>query len=128
MQSPNISRVVGRARFDRGAYVAGKYKVTPARIIWEVEKLTTVSIEEMRGESREYQVVYARHLCFYIGKKYKSETLEAFSARFNRTHALMIYGCRKVEGYMTYEQCVRDDIKTILTRLGVPPDEQLEKL
>ena len=77
-----------------------------AEIIAQVCRyLGGISEEEVLGRSRQYEIVYARHLAMYllreqrlIGSGAQGYTYEQIGAFFDRAHTTVIDAVRKIAG------------------------------
>lgn len=67
-----------------------------SRIAGEVSEVSGVSIDEMKGRSRNKHTVSARQLCYWQGRK-AGLSLPEIGRFFNRDHTTVLSGIRKLE-------------------------------
>lgn len=67
-----------------------------AKIAGDVSEVSGVSIDEMKGRSRNRQTVDARQLCYWQGRK-AGLSLPEIGRFFNRDHTTVLSGLRKLE-------------------------------
>jgi chromosomal replication initiation ATPase DnaA len=98
--------VTGRRKVDRGMVRAVRGSVRPGprrelpypgRVVAAVESLHGIDFAELRGESRNRQVCYVRHLAMFALKRHARMPIVDIERLFNRDHATVIAGIRRIE-------------------------------
>lgn len=84
-------------------------------IIDEICDEYSVTYKDLQSPARTMNVVEARHLLFFILREKYKLSLEEIGEMFgNRTHATVISGIKKIEGYCFVKKHYRDYIKLTL--------------
>lgn len=68
-------------------------------IIKAVAHATGVSEDIMLSRERHSEYSNARYMVYWLAYRYTSHTLTEIGRRFNRSHAMVIYGLRKGDDY-----------------------------
>jgi len=74
------------------------------RIIFQISKLTHVSMDKIMGKSREQNIISARFAAFYALKMILHLTYSDIGRLFNRNHATIIHGIRTFEDRAEFKQ------------------------
>ncbi len=108
MDLPNISRAIDDMFKKEGSAVP-----TPSLIISQVCKFYSVDEVVLRGTQRTKGITDARQMAMYLVRKLTNLSLPDIGQEFNRDHATVLHGIRKVEaslksGDTTMQNNVRD--------------------
>lgn len=87
--------------------------ITPEKIIVTVCNHFTLPVAQVKSKSREQELVYARHIIFYLLRKYASMTLKSAGALFNRDHTTVIHSVETLNNLMDTEPNVRDEVELL---------------
>jgi chromosomal replication initiation ATPase DnaA len=89
-------------------------------IVLAISEITGVEFAEIKGRSRLYENVVARHLAFYIMRHHYGKTISSIGKYFIKDHTVVIYGIRKVELYLSMPQFYKkenDYLTQVLAKL-----------
>ena len=105
---PNISRAIADMFKSEGNTLP-----TPSLIISQVCKFYSVDEVVLRGTQKTKGIAEARQVAMYLVRKLTNLSLPDIGKEFNRDHATVLYGIRKVEaslksGDTTMQNNVRD--------------------
>jgi chromosomal replication initiation ATPase DnaA len=64
--------------------------------------VTKISVTKMKAKSRKKEFVQARHLFFYIAKKYTKKDLETIGNHINRHHPVVLHGYKRITNHLIY--------------------------
>lgn len=96
----------------------------PSDIIRKVSVAMGVDVENMLGKSKKREFADARHVVFYLVKKYcrdsNGETLKLYQIgdELNKAHCSVLHGCNNVENRLSYDNkfvSLIDEIERRLT-------------
>lgn len=71
-------------------------------ILVAVSEVTKISVTKMKAKSRKKELVQARHLFFYIAKKYTKKDLETIGNKINRHHPVVLHGFKRITNHLMY--------------------------
>lgn len=82
-------------------------------IMEAVSNETNIPVEEIIGIDRKREIVKARHLFFYLAKKYSGKPLSAIGNTCYRDHTTVMHGVKATTEYIKNE----DDLKQTLRKI-----------
>jgi len=94
-------------------------------ILKAVTYVTNISEEDMKGSSRLKDIVFARHLYFYVSHKKCSFTYSYIGNSINRDHSTVMYACNKIKHELKYYSKVVETINKINFKLSGIDDKWL---
>ena len=71
-----------------------------ARIILKVCKFMDINWETLLSESRKIELVNTRYICYYFITKMTKNSTKKIGMIFNRDHATVLHGCKKIENFI----------------------------
>lgn len=81
---------------------------------------TNFTAEDAFQKNRKRELVYVRHIYYYLLKKYHGrKTLESMAAEFGQDHATVLHAKRKIQGFLD----VQDPEVTAIVNLAEPQFE-----
>lgn len=84
-----------------------------------VSKITGVSVDGMMAHNRRVDLVYARHLVFYVCADVFFISLPKIGKRMGwRDHTTVLHGVRKMRSGLRHNAVIRDDIGILKCTLG----------
>ena len=95
----------------------GESTFTVDRIFSLVEKRFDVPIDTIKGNRRQANVVYARHMCMYLIRTLTDFPLSNIGTFFGCNHSNVILACNKVESMMKEKPEVRRDVEELTRQL-----------
>lgn len=94
------------------------YKLDLQCILNKVAEETNVSISQIAGRAREQHVVEARHIYYFLAKRYTKQTLKKIGGYINgRDHTSVLHGIKSISNYTQNEPELRMTIARIENRL-----------
>ena len=87
------------------------------RIFSLVEKRVDVPADTIKGNRRQANVVYARHVCMYLIRTLTDFPLSNIGSFFGCNHSTVILACNKIEEMMKEKAEVRRDIEELTRQL-----------
>ena len=93
--------------------------VTIHNIILLVCKFEGLTCEELQSSRRNVKLVRARHIGFYLCRKYSQCSYPQIGRRFGgRDHTTVLHGVEKIEGMMETDKLLRRKINFYVTQLN----------
>ncbi len=83
--------------------IASNRVLTLDDILEIVSFYTSISVENIKEHNRHLEISDARHLFFYIAKKYSGKSCVSIASYLNRDHATLINSIKKVENRIDTE-------------------------
>jgi chromosomal replication initiator protein len=77
-----------------------------------------ISDKVIAAKTRTREAVRARNIVMYLIKKYTDSSLAQIGAYVHRDHATVAYSLSTLEGQLSYDAVLRQDIKSIENALG----------
>ncbi len=102
------------------AYLAGSTRaevtkpMSYAEIIDRVFKYLDLDIGKAKTGVRKCEYVYARYLCFYLGRETTDLSLSLLGEYFDRDHSTALYGIKRISDMLTIYPYVERDIGVII--------------
>lgn len=90
----------------------------PNDIIRTTCQYLNISEKAIAAKTRTREAVRARNIVMYLIKKYTDSSLAQIGACVHRDHATVAYSLSTLEGQLTYDAVLRQDIKSIENALG----------
>jgi len=84
------------------------------------------NMEQLKTETREQKVVFARQLIMFFAKKMKVGSLSFIGGRFSKDHATVIHSIRSINNYMSTDKYKRALIISYAKKIG-PTKEIFDK-
>jgi hypothetical protein len=76
---------------------------------------------DLTSDRRTVDLVYARHIAFYLCRKLTSKSYPDIGRRFgHRDHTTVLHGIRKIEATIATNQKLADDVAAIMEKLSIP--------
>ena len=97
----------------------GVYVPTPDVIISEVSRYFQVSVEDIKGQSRQKNIMTARHITAYLIRNLTNLSLPGIGTFLNRDHATVLSSIRKIENQIKTDKnsdTIRDITSNINSR------------
>lgn len=92
--------------------------INPGAIINNVAKLYNLSINDITGESRKKEIVFARHIIMYILKQeFNMSYKEIGSLLGNRDHTTVMNGVEKTKELILKDKELKNVINTIIKKI-----------
>ena len=96
----------------------GIYVPTPEAIINETARYYQVSPEEIKGVSRQKNIVTARHITAYLIRNLTNLSLPNIGSFLNRDHATVLASIRKIENSIKSDKKLSDTIRDITSNIN----------
>lgn len=80
-----------------------------------------VDTDDLNKEGRLQTIVIPRQVAMYLCRTLTSNSLPVIARDFNRTHANIYHACTKIKKLYQSDNTVRENINTILEKLGKTP-------
>ena len=96
----------------------GVFVPTPEAIIGETARYFQVTEDEIRGVSRQKNIVTARHITAYLIRNLTNLSLPGIGTFLNRDHATMLSSIRKVENQIRSDKRLSDTIRDITSNIN----------
>ncbi len=77
-----------------------------------------VRLSDMTSTRRPRDIAAPRQLAMYLCRKMTRSSLPDIANAFRKTHATILHACKTVENRMAVEPELRDEVRTISTKLG----------
>jgi len=106
----------------RKGYLAGFQKGEDLRmqrispyeyIIGVISSYQNIPIEIMKQKTRKQEIVFARQLCYYFGKKSTNLSLYMLSKPFDQDHATALHGIQVIDNLIFTDRNMRTEINEI---------------
>ena len=98
---------------------SNEFTITPENIIKEVCRYFRVEEEQIRGPSRNRDILNARQVAMYLIRQMTSLSLDETGKYFGgRDHSTTINGIRKVESRMKTDNTFAETVKAIITNVN----------
>ena len=111
---PNISRAI-----DDMFKSEGNALPTPSLIISQVCKFYSVDEAALRGTQRTRGIADARQMAMYLVRKLTNLSLPDIGQEFNRDHATVLHGIRKVEASLkSGDDNLRNNVRDITANIN----------
>ena len=113
--------VVTREMVDREIGVVirdGIYVPTPETILGETARYYQVSAEDIKGQSRQKNIVTARHITAYLIRNLTNLSLPGIGEFLNRDHATVLASIRKIENQIKSDKKLSDTIRDITSNIN----------
>lgn len=81
-----------------------------------IADLYDISVSDIDGRRRIQPVGIARQLAYYYARKFLGYTYESIGEMFNRDHAAVLFGVRKIEGYLLCDWETKDKVELLEQR------------
>ncbi len=91
--------------------------VTVDKILTNVSRHYSVSVEDLKGKKRTQNLAMARHISAYIIRTMTEMSLPAIGKVFNRDHTTIINSLEKVEAEMKANPALEIDIKGLIKEI-----------
>ena len=96
----------------------GIYVPTPETIINETARYFQVTPDEVKGLSRQQNIVTARHITAYLIRNLTNLSLPGIGAFLNRDHATVLASIRKIENQIKSSKKLSDTIRDITSNIN----------
>ena len=96
--------------------VKGK-EITMADIMGSVCEHTNISEKAVQGQSRQKDVVHARQLIIYLGKRLTDNSLTEIGAVVRRSHATVIHALNTMSDQMEYDKQLKREAEMLESEL-----------
>ena len=96
----------------------GVYVPTPETIINETARYFQVTPEDVKGLSRQQNIVTARHITAYLIRNLTNLSLPGIGAFLNRDHATILASIRKIENQIKSSKKLSDTIRDITSNIN----------
>ena len=96
----------------------GVYVPTPETILRETARYYQVSEEDIKGVSRQKNIVTARHITAYLIRNLTNLPLSGIGDYLNRDHATVLASIRKVEGSIKTDKELAATIRDITSNIN----------
>ncbi len=96
----------------------GIYVPTPETIINETARYLQVTPDEVKGLSRQQNIVTARHITAYLIRNLTNLSLPGIGAFLNRDHATVLASIRKIENQIKSSKKLSDTIRDITSNIN----------
>ena len=96
----------------------GVYVPTPDTILNETARYYQVTPEEIRGVSRQKNIVTARHITAYLIRNLTNLSLPGIGTFLNRDHATVLSSIRKIENQIKTDKKLSDTIRDITSNIN----------
>lgn len=96
----------------------GVYVPTPEKIIDETARYYQVSAEDIKGISRQKNIVTARHITAYLIRNLTNLSLPGIGDFLNRDHATVLSSIRKIEGQIRNDKELSATIRDITSNIN----------
>ncbi len=96
----------------------GVYVPTPETIINETARYFQVSAEDVKGMSRQKNIVTARHITAYMIRNLTNLSLPSIGSFLNRDHATVLASIRKIENQIKTDKRLSDTIRDITSNIN----------
>lgn len=84
------------------------------KIIALVSEHKSMSLELFQSITRQREIAFARHLCFYLIKQKTVLPLKTIGKTFKRDHTTIIHGIKTIGNLMTYDAEIRREVHYFL--------------
>lgn len=91
---------------------------TCEEIIEAVRGKYNLTLNQILSSERIQELVTPRQLAMYIAVKFTSMSVKSIALKFNKTHATILHGVKKIENRIDVEPKLRDSLNEILDSLG----------
>ena len=99
-------------------YKNRKKKINEYFIINEVCEYYGISFDEIMSKSRLSILVEARSVCYYILRHSFNLQLYKIAKIFNKNHATVMFGIRRLEDLMKYEKVLQIKFENICQKIN----------
>ena len=96
----------------------GVYVPTPETIIAETARYFQVTADDVKGVSRQKNIVTARHITSYLIRNLTNLSLPGIGAFLNRDHATVLASIRKIENQIKTDKKLSDTIRDITSNIN----------
>ena len=96
----------------------GVYVPTPETIIAETARYFQVTADDVKGVSRQKNIVTARHITSYLIRNLTNLSLPGIGAFLNRDHATVLASIRKIENQIKTDKKLADTIRDITSNIN----------
>ena len=96
----------------------GVYVPKPDTILNETARYYQVTPEEIRGVSRQKNIVTARHITAYLIRNLTNLSLPGIGTFLNRDHATVLSSIRKIENQIKTDKKLSDTIRDITSNIN----------
>ena len=96
----------------------GVYVPTPETILNETARYYQVSSEDIKGISRQKNIVTARHITSYLIRNLTNLSLPGIGTFLNRDHATVLASIRKIENQIKTDKKLADTIRDITSNIN----------
>ncbi len=96
----------------------GVYVPTPEVIINEVSRYFQVSVDDIKGQSRQKNIMTARHITAYLIRNLTNLSLPGIGTFLNRDHATVLSSIRKIENQIKSDKKLSDTIRDITSNIN----------
>ena len=113
--------VITREMVDREIGVVirdGIYVPTPETILAETARYYQVSAEDIKGQSRQKNIVTARHITAYLIRNLTNLSLPGIGEFLNRDHATVLASIRKIETQIKTDKDLSATIRDITSNIN----------
>ena len=96
----------------------GVYVPTPETIIAETARYFQITADDVKGVSRQKNIVTARHITSYLIRNLTNLSLPGIGAFLNRDHATVLASIRKIENQIKTDKKLADTIRDITSNIN----------
>lgn len=91
--------------------------ITPEKIVETVCEHFKLTVKEVNSRKRFKELVYARHIIFYLLRKHTKMSLKSSGELFGRDHTTVIHSVETLNNLMYTEPDVRAEVDLIEEKL-----------
>jgi chromosomal replication initiator protein len=103
-------------------------RVSVSEITRIVAKHFVFSVAKLRASSRQRTQVTARQCAMFLSRKLSGKPFTYIAKYFGKkNHSTVVYACQQISSKLQTDSILRNDLKTICTRLGISPQSIVEK-
>ncbi len=93
-------------------------KITVDSIIQSVAQAFEVRISDLRGDSRQKEIAFARQVAMYLAKETIEDSLMKIAASFGgKTHSTLLHAWKKIAERLTSDEALRRQIQMVQRNL-----------
>ena len=113
--------IITRDKVDEAARIVtrdGIYVPTPETILIETARYYQVSADDIKGQSRQKNIVTARHITSYLIRNLTNLPLSGIGEFLNRDHATVLASIRKIEDQIKNDKDMSATIRDITSNIN----------
>ena len=113
--------IITRDKVDEAARIVtrdGIYVPTPETILSETARYYQVSADDIKGQSRQKNIVTARHITSYLIRNLTNLPLSGIGEFLNRDHATVLASIRKIEDQIKNDKDMSATIRDITSNIN----------